>query len=93
MEGNLMQLSKLVILSAISNNEFGMFEYIIETDFSYLENIHNCYVFTKEVYEEITQNNNDNNKNNKNDTDNEDDNSDNDSIIGFESNVIDLDKE
>lgn len=57
MEGNSMQLSEPVIPSAISNDEFGMFEYVMETetDFSYLENIRGCYIFTKEVREEMTQ--------------------------------------
>ncbi|RIA87415.1 hypothetical protein C1645_827787 [Glomus cerebriforme] len=53
MEGNSMQLSKPVILLAISNDEFGTFEYIMKTDFSYLENIHGCYVFTKEQLQQV----------------------------------------
>ena len=55
MKGNSMQSSEPVISSTISNDEFGTFEYVMETDFSYLENIRGCYVFTKEVREEMTQ--------------------------------------
>lgn len=41
MEGSSMQLSKPVILPAISNDEFGTFEYVMETetDLLFLENI------------------------------------------------------
>ena len=51
MEGNSTHLNEPVI-SAISNDTV---EYIMEMDFSHLESIRGCYVFTKEVREEMTQ--------------------------------------
>jgi hypothetical protein len=55
MEGNSTQLLSEPAISAISNDEFGTVEYNVQVDFSYLENIRGCYVFTEEIREEMTQ--------------------------------------
>jgi hypothetical protein len=54
MKGNSAHLNEPVI-STVSNEEFSTVEYIMEVDFSHLENIRGCYIFTKEVREEMTQ--------------------------------------
>jgi hypothetical protein len=54
MKGNSAHLNEPVI-STVSNEEFSTVEYIMEVDFSHLENICGCYVFTKEVQKEMTQ--------------------------------------
>ncbi|CAB5342892.1 unnamed protein product [Rhizophagus irregularis] len=42
-------------ISVISDNEFGMVEYMVEVDLSHLENIRGHHVFTKEICQEMTR--------------------------------------
>ncbi|CAG8630670.1 8547_t:CDS:2 [Funneliformis mosseae] len=46
-------LLSILAISVISSDEFGIIEHIVELNFSYLESIHGCHVFTKEVYHEM----------------------------------------
>ncbi len=43
-------LSNISAILLLSNNEFSTVEYAVELDFSYLESIRGCYIFTKEIY-------------------------------------------
>ncbi|CAG8704291.1 5389_t:CDS:2, partial [Funneliformis caledonium] len=48
-------LSNIPAISLLSNNGFGTVEHAVELDFSYLESICGCHVFTKEIHQEMTQ--------------------------------------
>ena len=48
-------LSNVPAISLVSNNEFGTVEHAVELDFSYLESIRGCHVFTKEIHQEMTR--------------------------------------
>ena len=47
-------LSNVPAISLVSNNEFGTVEHAVKLDFSYLESICGCHVFTKKIYQEMT---------------------------------------
>ena len=48
-------LSNVPAISLLSNNGFGTVEHAVELDFSYLESIRGCHVFTKEIHQEMTR--------------------------------------